>query len=161
MAKYDLEQLSLDLVAILQANLGAKLAQISTLKNDGLVLLVPDTARGYFFQSLEKETATNQPVFVFYGLDDPVTKYSSGQATGIEVDLFFILVLQDTAENPVFTRRLLRYMRAFQEVFEENFTKINRSVRISVSSLAPVPLGALDNAGAAGATGVKIRANLA
>ena len=161
MARYDLENLIDDCVALLQANLATKLAAISAEKNDGLVLAVPDTTNGYFFQSLEKSTAAAQSVFVFYGLDDPEPLASSGQATGQKVDLFFIVVLQDTAENSIFVTRLMRYMRAVREIFEENFTGINRSVRLSVSSLAPVPIAALDNSGAFGATGVKIRATIA
>lgn len=161
MAVYDIESLSADLVGILKTNFATKLAAITTEKGDSLTLLVPDTTRGYLFQSLEFSAAAAQPVFVFWGLDDPIPEGSSGQATAQKIDFFFILMLQDTAENATFMTRLLRYMRAMKEIFEENYTKINRVARLSVSSLAPVPLGDLNGAGSFKATGVRIRANLA
>lgn len=161
MARYDAENLANDLVAILKTNLSTKLTAITAEKGDSLTLSPVDTTRGYFFQSLEKATAAALPVFIFWGLDDPIAKGSSGMATAQEIDFFFILVLQDTAENETFIIRLMRYMRAIREVFEENYTTINRAARISVSSLAPVPIESLNAAGTFKATGVKIRANLA
>lgn len=156
--KYDVESLLNDLKAIVVNNINTQLALIDVEKNDGVTMgEIDDNA--YFFQSLQMSTAANYPVFVFYGIDDPVTS-GIGHATSKAIDVFFIVVLQDTAENAVYMTRLLRYGRAMEEIFEKNFATITRAARLLVSSLAPVSFAVLNTPGSYKGVGVKIKATI-
>ena len=156
--KFDIEILLSDLRAIALANLNTKLASIDAEKNDGITLkqLDPDKV---FFQDLDKSDAAAAPLFLYYGLDDPVTD-AIGAHTALQLSIYFILVLQDTAENFTYMTRLLRYMRAMQEIFQENYATIQYVSRIQVSSLSPVSF-TVEGTGTFKATGVKIKAVLA
>lgn len=158
MAKYDIENLLADTLKIVNDNLNVKLRAISAEKADGLNLLELDPAK-CFFQDLDKSDAIAAPLFLFYGVDDPQVD-GIGPASAIRAELFFILVLMDTGENKLFMTRLLRYMRAMQEIFQDNYDKIVRVGRISVSSLAPVSF-TIQGGGSFKAVGVKLKASLA
>jgi hypothetical protein len=159
MAKYDIENLLTDLAAIAKTNLNTKIAAITAEKNDDIVLKTIDSG-AYFFQSLAKNRAASYPVFLFYGMDDP-TADGIGPGTAETVNIFFLVVLQDTAEEEVYMTRLLRYSRALKEIFEENYATIRRVSRILVSNLAPVSFEIENVSGTFKAVGVKVRATLA
>lgn len=158
MAKYDLENLLADCLGVVTSNLNTKLAAITSEKGDGLALETLDPAQ-IFFQDLNKSDAAASNLFLFYGIEDPQAD-GIGPATALRNELFFILVLKDTGETTVFMKRLLRYMRAMQEIFQDNYDKIPRVGKIAVSSLSPVSF-TIEGGGSFKAVGVKIRAILA
>lgn len=133
---YDLEQLLFDLRDICKANLGTKLAAIDTEKNDGTTMSVP-AQTAYFFQSLTKNQAAAEDVFVFFGMDDPIAD-GLGPMTIEEVEIFFIVMLKQTAESEQYLQRMLRYTRALKEIFQENFNSTPMKNKLRVSSLSPV-----------------------
>lgn len=159
MARYDLESLLNDLKAVAVANLNAKLSSITTEKADEISLLpIPEEA--YFFQVLDKKKAGHHPAFIFYGASDPQIQ-STGPATAEDYEIFFIVVLRETAEGEAFTTRLLRYSRALKEIFETAFTQNKVRTRIMVSSITPTNFGIQDTPGSFRGVGVKVKAVLA
>lgn len=156
--KYDLENLLADTLAIVTNNFNTKLLAIDAEKNDGITLKPLDLQK-CFFQDLNKSEVAAAPLFLFYGVDDPVAD-GIGPHTALTCHLFFILVLQDTGENKKYMTRLLRYLRAMQEIFQDNYDKNPRVGRLSVSSIAPVSFS-VEGGGSFKAVGVKVKAVLA
>lgn len=157
MPKYDAEKLLIDLAGIVTGNLNAKIDVINTEKNDSVTLKHLDTTK-VFFQDLNTENVAAD-LFLFYGLEDPQAE-GLGPYTASRFEIFFILAVADTGENgSAYMTRLLRYMRAMKEIFEDNYSTIPQAGRLRISSLSPVPLNALGN-GPYGATGVRIKADL-
>lgn len=158
MARYDIENFLSDLVATCKAKLNTKIADINAEKGDAItVATVPDEA--YFFQALNKAKAAPYPVFMFYGLEDPETD-GLGPYTSESYEIYFIVVVKDTAENEIYLTKLLRYARALKEIFEQNFSKNPWGIKLKVSSLSPVGFEALGMPGSFKACGAKIRATL-
>lgn len=163
-ARYDVEELLRDLADVCKAKLNTRLAAITAEKvaqnpSDALTTLaqVPDGA--YFFQSLDKSRAAAHPVFMFWGLEDPVAD-GAGPYTIERLSIFFIVVVKDTAEQENYMWRLMRYSRALKEIFEENFSKNRGGVKLSVSSLSPVGFDALGMPGSFKAVGVRLSATI-
>jgi hypothetical protein len=154
MAVYDLEKLSFDLREICKANIVAKLLAIDTEKADGVTMQSPH-ASAYFFQALTKAQASQYPCFVFFGMDDPISD-GLGPMSVEEVELFFIVMLKDTAENEVYLQRMLRYSRALKEIFQENFNNTPWKNKLKITSVAPVSFQIAGVASTFAGAGVKV-----
>ena len=158
MARYDLESLITDLKAICQANLNAKLTAIDAEKADGLTSFqIPTTA--YLFQDLRQESIAPHKAIMFFGVDDPESN-GIGPATLERVEIYFIVICQRLPDALEYHTRLLRYMRALKEIFEENWHKIPNANRFTISSLSPTTLEGPGFQAGYKAVGVKVQAIL-
>lgn len=154
---YDIEQLILDLLAICQGKLNAKLAAIDAEKDDGISLpQIPPNA--YFFQSLDEEAAPfNQ--FVYFGVEDPIPD-SNGPYAAESVTVYFIVVIKRTPESRRLMQKVLRYQRALKEIFQEGWANSPSGCKLSVSGLRPSDFKFLNNSQSHRAIGVQIQTTI-
>jgi hypothetical protein len=136
MKTYDVETLVDDLVTMFKAKLGAAITSINSEKGDTL-LVAPD-ANAWFFQNLNDKMFNYEP-FVFYAVD-PILEQSNSASTSENVKISFEIALVDKGEidTDSFYRKLLRYTRAFREVFLTNGRNIDSSVSMTIGSLSPL-----------------------
>lgn len=135
MSKLDLECWVDNIEAFLKAHLNSKLVQIDTEKNSGWTT-EPVSDEAYIFQSLDNLVVNFDPM-LFYGISS-VTGESIESANGKIVTVEVTVIKYDNEDKNI-GKKLLRYQRALEEIFQENYIKIN-SVRqkTKVSSLQPV-----------------------
>ena len=159
MAKYDLEKLLNDIETILKANLNTKLAAIDTEKADSITLATVDST-AYVRQSLNGETVNSDP-FIFYGVDEIETVEGLGFGTNAKYSITVMLILADMNADLDIANRMFRYLRAIQEVFQENWNETDNGVKLFISSLAPIAVTDMDTNATYRAIGVKLEATLA
>jgi hypothetical protein len=154
---YDVEVFLSNIETILKNNLNSKLASIDTEKNDGITLktLVSDA---YFFQELNSKVANYNP-FLLYGVEDLGTKAVEGFSVQ-EVTVSIVIVVTDDGEDQNIAKRMLRYSRALQEVFEENFCLVENSVKLIIQNLMPVEFNMLNSSDSYRAVGINLIASL-
>lgn len=162
MAKRDLERLIFDLEALVKANLNTKIAAIDAENNavlaaqDQVTCPLLDT-NAFLFQDMTQADAAGFPVFVFFGTESPQTN-SVGPGTANICEFFFIVVLQNDGSPRSSYIKLLRYVRALQEIFESNFKKFPDASRLEVSGTDPVTIAPPSGEWSFKGAGVKIRA---
>lgn len=158
MAKYDLEKFLGDVQSFLAANLATKLTAITTDKGDGLTLKVPD-ANAYFVQSLNTKEAAYDPYIHIAAVDAHAVpgRGAIGKIYSVNV----MLVLADEGTDSKIMARMFRYLRAFEELFTENFAPTRSDVKISVESIVPVPLTEVGSGNFFKATGIQMQVALA
>lgn len=130
---YDLEALISDIQSVLANNLNAKLTALDTEVGDGLVLK-PVDSNAYFYQSLNDHAAIYDP-FVLIMVAD-IKSDSRGPATSKTYTILVILAFTDQMESLMY-KRLYRYHRAIEEVFEDNFRTPSGPINMRIGSLAP------------------------
>ncbi|MGY5854061.1 MAG: hypothetical protein RTU92_10875 [Candidatus Thorarchaeota archaeon] len=119
---------------LVQNNLAAKLAEIDAEKADGITLEVP--ASDQYFNSTDDEVV-NQSLVVYYGLTDG-NPNSIGSATAEDNRYMFLIFLDELNLQPgIVRRKILRYIRAFKEIFEENFDRFPFLSLMKVQTIAP------------------------
>jgi hypothetical protein len=160
MAKYDLERLLADIEALMVANLNTKLAAINTEKNDAITLKEV-SSDAYFFQGMNSKQANYNP-FVIYSIEDIQSSAMEGltiQSAVIQI----ALVLEDKGEDtgPNVMKRMLRYQRALEEIFEENFQLIENGVKLKVQSLMPGLFALEDSSEFYRVVGINLSASIA
>jgi hypothetical protein len=155
--KYDVEVFLSDIETLLKANLNTKLGSIDTEKNDGITLktIVSDA---YFFQELNSKVANYNP-FILYGVEGLGTKALEGFAVQ-EVTVSIVIVVSDDGDDLNIAKRMLRYSRAIQEVFEENFCLTENAVKLVIQNLMPVEFNMLNSSESYRAVGVNLIACL-
>lgn len=134
--KYDVEKLEADLLALVKAKLPAKITEINTDKADSITLLVPTDAQ-YFNTTDDEASASNQILTVLYGLTggSPISIQS---ATAEENQYIFLIYFNNlNLAAGIVRRSLLRYTRAFKEVFEENFDRLSFVSNMNIITIAP------------------------
>jgi hypothetical protein len=133
---YDLESLLTDVETVLKNNLNTKLASIDTEKNDGITLRTVNS-NAYHLQTMDQKNANFNPL-ILYGVDDNDAQ-PIGPANAHSYNISVVLVLADNGSDAAFNviKRLLRYQRAIKEVFQDNWTILNKATRLKVSELAP------------------------
>ena len=132
MARWDVESFLDELKTYLQANLNTKIAAINTEKGDSLLSTLANDA--YLIQDLESKTMTYDP-FVIMGVVD-VETIPTGPLTAkiYTIDVIMILQQQNNSDN---YKRLFRYQRALEDVFDAGWNSINHRVKIELESLVP------------------------
>lgn len=155
--KYDIEDVLTDMKSVCTTNLATKLLEIDAEKADRALL--PVNANAYFFQSLEHAKAAAFPVFIYYWMEDP-TADGLGPNTLQDLEISFVVVLKDTAENDFYLTRMLRYSRALKEIFEQSCTGNMKHLRMLISSLSPVTFMIEGADTSFHAAGIKLRVKL-
>jgi hypothetical protein len=157
MGKYDLESLFADIDACLKANLTTKLAAIDTEKGDGIVLKTVNSS-AYFAQTLNMGIGAYDPYLV-YGVIDQAPD-GIGPATADRITMQVVLVIADPGQDPDILKRVLRYQRALRELFEQNWEKMRKGVKLRIEPTLPVQLTELDSSKEFRAVGVQLEVQL-
>jgi len=131
--KYDVERLEADLLALVQSKLPDKITEITAEKADSITLVTPADAD--YFNSTDDEV-DNRKISVQYGLIDGVP-LSIGSNTAEDNRYIFLIYLDEINEKPgVVRKKLYRYIRAFKEIFKENFKSIPIG-SITIQTISP------------------------
>lgn len=136
MAVNDKEVVLDKMETLLKAELNTKLLAIDTEKADGITLK-PVSDNAYLKISMNNKLANYNP-FIFLDVLDPASEgiaTATNQTEGFQA----ALVLVDNGNDLDINRRILRYGRALQEIFEKNVYKICPPDEFSVQALAPMP----------------------
>jgi hypothetical protein len=143
--KYDSEMLLNDLFTIVKQNLNSKISEIQAEKTallgdqNFVVPLINDKA---WFDTLDDKTANFDP-YVYYGLNDN-TVIELASAESSELAIFFTVVLHYNGNDATMYRKMLRYIRALQEIVREHFDSIPEVARFQVRTIVPNDLRDLD-----------------
>lgn len=153
MTKMDVECFLDQVEIFLKDKLNDKIAEIDAEKNSGWTT-EPVDPESYIFQSLD-ELASNFDPILFYGIssvEGESIESANGKTYAIEIS-----VIKTDDESKTIGRKLLRYQRALEEIFQENYVKIN-SVRqkIKVSSLQPISFQTQNSSNRFKAIGIEI-----
>ena len=140
--KYDVEKLEADLLALVKSKLPAKLAEITADKADSITLVVP--VDDDYFNTTDDEVI-NRKLLVMYGLTDG-EPLSISPATEERNKYLFAVYLDEMNEAPgVVRKKLFRYIRAFKEIFEENFDRLSFVSNMELEVIAPTSVGWQEN----------------
>lgn len=151
--KNDLEKIVDSIVAIFQNKFNTKCSAISTEKNDGLTLESLDNS-AYGVLDLNTKPMTWDPFLTI--LVDDVRTTGQGPMSSHIVSLLVLLVKEDQGTDADIHRKMLRYLRAVEEVFEDNFSDLNVNARYEIQSLAPQRLKLLNSTKPYRGTGVAV-----
>jgi hypothetical protein len=153
--KFDIETALNNVKQLLQANLNTKLAAIDAEKADGITLAqIPSGA--YILQSLDQAVAAQFNPFVLYGIDK-IDSNGIGPSTAKSFTVSVIIIVADPGSDPTILTRLLRYLRALEEVFEDSFgTALQREI-VTVESLEPVQFRLVNSNDDCRAIGVSLK----
>jgi len=133
--KFDLECFLDNLEQFLKDKLNDRLIAIDAEKNSGWTTELVDP-EAYVFQSLDNMPVNFDPI-LFYGVSQMPSK-GIGPATAKNPKIEISVIKADD-EVKTIGKKLLRYQRALEEIFEENFYKINNvRPKIEISSLQPI-----------------------
>lgn len=157
MAKYDVEQLLTDIVAILKANLNTKILAVSADKGDSIVLK-PINANAYVTQSLNMKLMKYDP-FVLTGIS-ALESQVSGPGCSHVPTIQIMVIMADNGRADLLSR-LLRYQRALLEVIQENFSKIPHASNLSIESLVPVAIEDMNSSAPFRGIGIAVKAAIA
>lgn len=147
MARFDTENLMTNVLAIMTANLNAKIAAIEAEKIAGgapATNLQPvdntigadGTPNGYFEQTWSDKILNINPA-IFYGLEN-ITATSIGPATAERYSIFIEVVLVDSGMDNLTKYRIHRYSRALKEIFEENYASLMSAAQIKIETVRPI-----------------------
>lgn len=135
--KNDLESVCLALETFMRARLNTKLSEITTEKNDGIVLpTVPDAA--YVFEYWGEEVANFNPV-VLYGFAGMEAADGPGPGVVEQIRMQIGVVLNDDGSAELI-RKLLRYQRALKEIFLSGWDRVAGVSNVRVSGVEPFPI---------------------
>lgn len=142
---YDAEQFLDELFGIMKANLNTQIDKIQTEK--ALLLgsknfdvdRIDDNA---WFDSLDDNVVNFNP-YVYYGINDnSVIEIASAESSDLTV--FFMVVAYYDGDDVAMYRKMLRYIRAFQQVSTRHFRDISDASSLKVTALMPQDLKDLD-----------------
>lgn len=139
-SRYDLENLLADVKALLVGNFNTALAAVEVEKeSQGLpvmTLLPVDPIVGYFQQGWSPQNMNINPAIVF-GVQEILVE-GAGPATKKEYVLFIDAVLVDRQEDLLINQRVLRYSRALEDVFHQNYDRLPSASRIKIKTVLPL-----------------------
>lgn len=157
MAKYDIESFLDDVLQHMKDKLPTKLESITTEKDDGIVL-DPVLDEAFFLQTMDGEI-TNYDPFIVYGIDD-VSVEGIGPMSSKSYKISILVVKSDNGLDTNITKRMLRYLRALEEIFQDSFAEIGNKVKLRVNSY-PIEITRLNETNQYRVTGVSIEMELA
>lgn len=169
MAVQDLERTLRALRDVLQANLDAKLTEITTeytaedaTEYGGSVTLEPIPTANYFANSAPCDL--NVGLFIVYSIQTVVVN-SIGSHTAKDYSIATILGhtgLKNNSSHNLIESKLMRYTRAIEEVIRENFDKVVSGYSIvSVGSYPAIPELQLETGETLRVSGLEFTANIA
>ncbi len=132
--KYDVEKLEADLLSLVKSKLPSKLAEITAEKADSITLTIPVDAD--YFNTTDDEVL-NRKLSVQYGLIDGSPLSISSNTAETNRYLFLIYLDELNAKPGVIRKKLFRYIRAFKEIFEENFDRLSFVSKMEINVISP------------------------
>jgi hypothetical protein len=156
-AKYDLERMLADIELQVKARLNTKLTSITTEKGDS-ISLAPVLDAAYFCQSLDTRVANYDP-FIFYGVED-VNSVGIGPATAKDWSIWVLVCYADKGNDDKLTQRMFRYLRAMEEIFEDEW-HIRGQVNSKIQSIPPTNFVGINSGEKYRATGVMLTIGIA
>ena len=135
MAKFDLEQMLAGIETIMTDNLNTKITEINTERAD-TITLDSVNASAFFLQTLDN-TATNFNPYVFYGIQD-IESEGIGPTASMLITVRVMLVVVDDASDLLIAKRMLRYLRALEETFTDNWNELENRAKIEIQQFAPI-----------------------
>ena len=157
MSKFDLECLVDNIEQFLKDNLNTKIQEIDVEKNNGITCELVDP-EAYIFQSLDNLPVNFDPI-LFYGISDLGSDSVPGAVA--KKPKIEISVIKVDDESKEIGKKLLRYGRALEEIFEKNYFKINNvRPKIEVTSLQPVSFKAQNSSHRFKAIGIEIETSI-
>ena len=150
--KYDSEKFVNDVTSYMKQHLNTYIDNINLEKDDGMIInSIADEA--YIFQTLDDKVVNHSPC-VFYYIDDIVSE-GIGPETSEQVMLDIVIIMSDPKDGSL-AFRLLRYLRALKELFNEGFNSLNYSKKINIESLVPVSFALQNSSDYVHAIGVRL-----
>jgi len=131
--KYDIETFRDQIIALVQANLGAKITAINTEKDD--TLSIDDIAAENYYNDITDQVVNISP-FIYYGFDR-LESETVGAQTRTSITLFVSVVFDNTNQTGT-ESKVLRYTRCLKEIIQENSKKIPAASPLSVTEFLPV-----------------------
>lgn len=156
--KQDIESLADYIESLLKAGLNAKIDQINTEKADTTTLKHVDAA-AYSMHRIKGSALNFDPLVVTY-LDN-LDAVGMGAGTAETPTIKAVILVADNGQDSELDRRMLRYMRAVKEVFEENFSKNRTWPNLEITSLVPDSAKLNGSSQNYRATGVNLKTSLA
>ena len=140
MARYDLEDLVDDVETLLKAKLNAQISaieaeKVAVGKVATALAAVDDSA--YFKLAWNDQALNKNPALGIF-----VAEHSEeSQGADMVLNRYTIeigIILSGTQNDALATKKLLRYVRALRQTFEQNHTRISGFVKESLKSIGPV-----------------------
>ena len=136
MAQFDAEDLLSEIRAIMTAGLNAKIAEIETEKGALTPTLAAVGANSYFEQTWNEKILNKNPA-IFYGIED-VQAVENGGGLAKTYKLFVEVVLVDNGQRNDTSKRILRYSRALEELFQAADLAGRGMSKLKVDTVRPV-----------------------
>lgn len=131
--RYDIESFAKDVEATLKSKLNTKITSINTEKGDYDIDPISDKA--YFFQTLNDKVNSFSPA-LFYYIDD-IRSDGIGPATSDDISIEIVIILSNSNDGKQ-AYKLLRYLRALKELFNDEFNNVKSNRTVKVESLVPI-----------------------
>ncbi len=135
----DVEKFQNDLIDILQhgdTGLGAQLETIMIEKHDDIQLDTPKNDA--YFDSMA-DAILNRKLFIWYGFSN-IGTIQNAPVSAQEVTMFFSIVYRHDNDKGNSTNKTLRYIRAIQAAFCQNFKKMKYAGTIEITPFAPTDI---------------------
>jgi len=155
--KIDPESYLLAIETFLKANLNTEITDLNTEKNDAIVLKSISTD-AYFLQTLNDKVANYNP-YILIGLDD-IQSVGIGPATGKKMIFSIVIIIQDSIEDLLIGRRMLRYGRVLEDLLNRSFNKIICHATFTIQSLVPIAITSVNTNDPYRAVGVQVETTL-
>lgn len=139
--KQDLEVILDSIQTLVNANFNTKLTSITTEKGDNL-LLQPLDSRGFAILGLT-ETIMNYDPFIAI-LVENLENISIPGGSASKATFYVVAVKEDNGVDVAIHKKMLRYQRAIQEIFIENFDDLGTGTKYEIAGLAPQRLQGLN-----------------
>lgn len=156
MAKIDYETILTEIKSIISSNYNTKLTEIDAEKSDFTLPTVDSNA--YQLQSMNEKVLNYDP-FILYGITSVETE-SNGPQISERIRMELWIIKADQNENNI-NEMMFRYLRAFKEIFEENWQINNISTKINVNNATVLPLESLNSSESYKAVAIEIEVYLA
>lgn len=150
--RYDLENFFDDMETFIKANLNTKIAELDAEKDDDITLKQIKTG-AYFIQSLDERSVSFDPYCIFGIVNLEPIPTDGWTADGVTMQV--VIVVADPGTGDIL-KRVLRYQRALREIFEQNWEKFNKRLKLNVSKTIPVELTQVNTGNRYQAIGVNI-----
>ena len=133
----DIEEIVFAIETFFKANLNNKLTEIDGEKSD-FVLKSIDT-EAYLFGDLNDSIANFDPFFFHY-VDDIVSIVTGPNIAKVVTHEMTIIFADGSEDKGTISRRVLRYLRALEEVASAAYFEIFSGTRVEISTLAPLTI---------------------
>lgn len=141
--KYDVEDF-LDMTLSIMTTGGALNAKIAAVEAEKAAAgkgvtptLAPIDSGSYHLQSWSEKVLQTTPA-IFYGIEDVTTKSSGAQVNAKTYKIFIEVIYVDSGMTNDASKRILRYARALEELFAEQFKAAAEVGTVTIEQVRPI-----------------------